>query len=229
MKNCDGVDSEAVRELLVFSENCEAVYCGNTYRKNIPGAVISGAGLECAENCIKKHIIKGDYCDEGAVKALRRVFDFAVKVYCLIYADAGFTFPASVRQAAAVKYTEDHREEWHEAAVYQLRDALLYRAGIFDAPGEWFAASDEATDNEIRKAACVYWRLSGDLLARACAVQERGGNHTFFRCVWQSVRVKLETWLYKAVQARRDAGDDRGADVAAAIVKAAENLARKAA
>lgn len=223
------VDREAVRELILFAENSEAVYCGNTYHKNIPGVPFTGAGMECSENCIKKHIIKGDYCDDGAVKALRRVFDFAAKVYCRIYADAGFTFPASVRQAAAVKYTEDHRGEWHEAAVYQYRETLLYRAGMIDASGEWFAtADDETTDNEIHKAARAYRRISDALIKRAAEIQEAGGNHVFYRCVLQVVQREIERWMFTAVNARRSSGNAAGADMAAAIIRAAQNLSNRA-
>lgn len=229
MKN-QAIDLDAVRDLILFAENSEAVYRGNTYKKNVPGAVISGAGLYAMRESVIKHIIKGDYSDENAVKGFRRVFDFAAKVYARCFCSNGFAFNTATRKSAAVEYVNTRREELHGDAVVAMRDSLLYKAGLFDESGEWFAtADDETTDNEIRKAARAYHRISDALLKRAAEVQEACGNHIFFRCVLQAVQRKIEAWMFTAVNARRSSGNVAGADMAAAIIRAAQNLSNRAA
>jgi len=228
MKKNTVVDRDAVRELIIFAERCRAVYCGNTLNENIPGPVIGGAGLERMVECILKHITKGDYTDEGAVKGMRRVFDFAAKVYCRLYADAGFLFSPSTRNAAAVEYVESHCSDWHCTAVVQLAESLLYRRGFYDKNGDFFAAADEASDRDVKRAARIYGSLSVELAGKARGAQAAGENHVFYRVVLQKVQCRLSAWMYRVAICHGDRGKNSTADKIKEIITAAENLARRA-
>lgn len=112
------IDEDAIRELTLFAENCRAVYCGTTLQEPIPGPVICGPGLEWMQNCIIKHIRKGDSTKEHAEKGMYSVFTFAAKVYCRLFAgDSDPVFPPAVRRECARRYVSEHWQDWTSTAA----------------------------------------------------------------------------------------------------------------
>ena len=63
-------DEHAIADLLIFADNCRAVYMGTTWNENVPGSIITGPGLEGMIECIKKHIIRGNGSIERAEKGI---------------------------------------------------------------------------------------------------------------------------------------------------------------
>ena len=211
------VDLDSVRELLIYVDNCRAVEMGTTRGENIPGPVMFGCGREATINLMIKHIIKGDYNDEGALKAWRKVFDFTAQVYTRIEgnptSDNGSYGPFNVatRNEATRQYVETFRADWHNTAVAELSDKLLMKAlpGIYYiAEGEiyptWQIAPENVTDRQWKKIGMAYQKLNRELLDRAAKLQDEGKNHHFIRCVWQRVVFKeIDVFMRRFIAARQ--------------------------
>ena len=111
-------DEHAIADLLIFADNCRAVYMGTTWNENVPGSIITGPGLEGMIECIKKHIIRGNGSIERAEKGIYNVLSFAAKVYYRLFCDCEScnVFPAALRREAAHRYVAAHYSDWeHEA------------------------------------------------------------------------------------------------------------------
>ena len=216
-------DEDAIREITLFAENCRAVYIGSTCQENIPGAPIWGAGLEAMENCITKHICKGDYTPENAAAGMKRVFDFAAKVYDRIFG-GGAAFDAASRREAARRYVVDHERDWHYCAVHAFKDAMLKTTTRGLYVNSWNVAPEEATDNQLRRVLRAWDKAYRACIEEAKKRQENGENHVFIRDCWIKIRAEFSYWCNYVAYKREDNNDKPGAARARSIIAAAEKI-----
>ena len=112
------IDEHAIVDLLLFADNSRAVYVGTTWQENVPGAIITGPGLERMIECIKRHIRRGDGSVERAEKGIFSVLTFAAKVYNRLFSSQDCNvFPAALRREAARRYVAAHYSDWEREAT----------------------------------------------------------------------------------------------------------------